>query len=223
MAQEQASSPLDLSSLLEIHSLIYFLDLVGIAACTTAATVLAKQLKFDLFGCIFISFIASVGGGTFRDLLIDRHPIFWLKDLNYFYLIAGVSVLVQLAYGFFARISYVIRGFDALGLAAFTVIGLEAALGRGLAYPIAVLMGALTAVLGGLLRDIVCREIPLVLRQEIYLTASLVGSCFYLATLELLDLWSRGVATILLTFSLRMLAVHYRWNLPDITLWRPRE
>ena len=217
------SSAAGLSSLLEIHHLIYFLDFVGVFACTTAATVLAKQLKFDLFGCIFISFIASVSGGTFRDLLIDRHPIFWLKDLHYFYAVIGVSVVVQLAYGFFARISYVIRGFDALGLAAFTVIGLEAALNRGLAYPIAVLMGALTAVLGGLLRDIVCREIPLVLRQEIYITASLAGSSFYLLTLHLLDLWSRSVATILLIFGLRMLAVHYRWNLPDITLWRPKQ
>ena len=141
----------------EIKAIIYALDIIGVIACTIAATVLAKQLKLDFFGAVLISFLGSVGGGTLRDLLINRHPIFWLHDLNYFYTILLVSTVVQMFYGFFARINHVIRWFDAIGLAAFTVIGVEAALSRGMTATIAMLMGAFTAVIGGVMRDIVFR------------------------------------------------------------------
>ena len=210
----------------QIQTLIYALDIIGIIACTCAATVLAKQLKFDFFGAVLISFLGSVGGGTLRDLLINRHPIFWLHDLNYFYTILLVSIVVQMFYGFFARINHVIRWFDALGLAAFTVIGVEAALSRGMTATIAILMGAFTAVIGGVMRDIVCRQIPLVLRQEIYITASITGSSYYLLMLQTsINAWLRSLSTIALIFAIRMLAVYRGWNFPDITLpwWREQE
>ena len=199
----------------EIKNIIYALDIIGVIACTIAATVLAKQLKLDFFGAVLISFLGSVGGGTLRDLLINRHPIFWLHDLNYFYTILLVSIVVQMFYGFFA-----------LGLAAFTVIGVEAALSRGMTATIAILMGAFTAVIGGVMRDIVCREIPLVLRQEIYITASIIGSGYYLLMLHTgMNAWLRSLSTIVLIFAIRMLAVYRGWNFPDITLpwWRERD
>ena len=135
----------------EIKNIIYALDIVGVIACTIAATVLAKQLKLDFWGAVLVSFLGSVGGGTLRDLLINRHPIFWLHDLNYLYTILLLSTVVQMFYGFFARINHVIRWFDALGLAAFTIIGVEAALSRGMTATIAILMGAFTAVIGGVM------------------------------------------------------------------------
>ena len=190
------------------------------------ATVLAKQLKLDFWGAVLVSFLGSVGGGTLRDLLINRHPIFWLHDLNYLYTILLLSMVVQMFYGFFARINHVIRWFDALGLAAFTIIGVEAALSRGMTATIAILMGAFTAVIGGVMRDIVCRQIPLVLRQEIYITASIIGSGYYLLMLQTgMNAWLRSLSTIALIFAVRMLAVYRGWNLPDITLpwWRERD
>ena len=197
--------------------------MVGVAACTVAATMLAKRLNFDMFGAFMISFLGSVGGGTVRDLLLNRHPIFWLHDLNYLYFIMVLSTIIQIFYHFLDKLDKSLRWFDALGLAAFTVIGVQAALSRGMSAPIVMLMGAVTAIIGGVLRDIVCRQIPLVLQKEIYITASLLGSVYYLLLLHTdVSEWVRSVTTLLLIFVIRMLAVYRGWNLPDLT-WKPKK
>lgn len=201
--------------------IVYIMDMIGVFACTVAATVLAKRLNFDCFGALLVSFIGSVGGGTLRDVLLDRHPIFWLYDLNYLYLIVCVSILVQIFYHLIERLNRVMRWFDALGLAAFTIIGVEAALTRGMSAPIVILMGVFTAVIGGVLRDIVCREIPLVLRKEIYITASVCGSIYYLLMRNGgMNSWLLDMSSLMLIISVRMLAVYRKWNLPDLTLHR---
>lgn len=199
--------------------IIYVLDMVGVFACTVAATVLAKRLALDIFGALLVSFVGSIGGGTLRDVLLNRHPVFWLEDLNYFYLIVATSLMVQVFYYGFEKLDKVIRWFDALGLAAFTVIGIEAALSKGMQMPIVVMMGVMTAVAGGIMRDVLCRQLPLLLHKEIYITASLIGSVFYLVLLPFeVSLWLRDVATLLLIFAIRMFAVYRQWNLPNITL-----
>ncbi len=199
--------------------IIYTLDLIGVFACTAAATVLAKRLHLDIFGALLVSFVGAIGGGTLRDLLLDRHPIFWMHDLNYFYVIVATSLIVQVFYHWFERLNRAMRWFDALGLAAFTVIGIEAALWKGMQMPVVVMMGIMTAVVGGILRDVICRQLPLLLHKEIYITAAFVGSLAYLLMLHLgVSPWFRDVATLLLIFTLRMLAVYRKWNLPDITL-----
>lgn len=199
--------------------IIYVLDMVGVFACTVAATVLAKRLALDIFGALLVSFVGSIGGGTLRDVLLNRHPVFWLEDLNYFYLIVATSLMVQVFYYGFEKLDKVIRWFDALGLAAFTVIGIEAALSKGIQMPIVVMMGVMTAVAGGIMRDVLCRQLPLLLHKEIYITASLIGSVFYLVLLHFeVSLWLRDVATLLLIFAIRMFAVYRQWNLPNITL-----
>lgn len=205
-----------------VNVIVYTLDMVGVMACTVAATVLAKRLDFDVFGAFMISCLGSIGGGTIRDILLNRHPIFWLNDLNYLYLIAIVSLIVQIFYHWVEKLDKAMRWFDALGLAAFTVIGLEAALARGMSAPIAVIMGAITAVMGGVMRDIVCRVIPLVLQKDIYITASILGSIYYLLMLELnMGAWMRNVSTMGLIFLIRMLGIYRQWNLPNITI-KPR-
>lgn len=203
---------------IQATTIIYILDMLGIFACTVAASVLAKRLHFDIFGALFISFVGSVGGGTLRDAMLDRHPIFWLQDLNYFYLICTTSLLTQIFYHYIERLDRAMRWFDALGLGAFTVIGIEAALQRGMAAPIVVVMGVMTAMAGGVMRDIVCREIPLVLQKEIYITASIIGSLYYLFVADNFGSWTRSISTIILIVTIRMLAVYRGWNLPDITL-----
>ena len=214
---------MDISQTLPTSSIIYVLDMVGVAACTAAATMLAKRLQFDIFGAFFVSFLGSVGGGTLRDLLLNRHPIFWLHDLNYLYFIMVLSTIIQIFYHFLDKLDKSLRWFDALGLAAFTVIGVQAALPRGMSAPIVMLMGAVTAIIGGVLRDIVCRQIPLVLQKEIYITASLLGSVYYLLLLHTdVSEWVRSVTTLLLIFVIRMLAVYRGWNLPDLT-WKPKK
>lgn len=201
--------------------IIYALDLFGVFACAVAATVLAKRLHLDLFGAVMVSFVASVGGGTLRDLLLDRHPIFWLQDLNYLYLITLTSLITQIFYHQFERLDKPFRWFDALGLATFTVIGIEAALGKNMQPPIVVLMGVITAVMGGIFRDVICRQIPLLLQKEIYITAALLGGIVYLYLLKIgVEILWRDLLTLLLIFTLRVLAIARNWNLPDITLKR---
>ncbi len=210
---------MDTSALPSESLIIYVLDMVGIFACAAAATVLAKRLHLDIFGALLVSCVGAVGGGTLRDLLLDRHPIFWLHDLNYLYLILATSLTVQVFYHWFERLDRAMRWFDALGLAAFTVIGIEAALAKGMHTPVVILMGIITAVAGGILRDVLCRQLPLLLHKEIYITAAFGGSIAYLLMLEAgISLWLRDVATLLLIFAVRMLAVYRGWNLPSITL-----
>lgn len=199
--------------------IVYTLDMVGIFACAVAATVLAKRLNFDIFGALLVSFVGAVGGGTLRDLLLDRVPVFWLYDLNYFYLIVTTSLVVQVFYYQFERLDRAMRWFDALGLAAFTVIGIEAALEKQMAWPIVLTMGVMTASVGGILRDVVCRQLPLILQREIYITASLSGGLLYWLMYSLgFSLWLRDVLTLLFIFAFRMLAVYHNWNLPNLTI-----
>ncbi|WP_274572593.1 trimeric intracellular cation channel family protein [Neisseria leonii] len=199
--------------------IIYTLDMVGIFACSAAATVLAKRLNLDIFGALLVSCVGAVGGGTLRDLLLDRHPIFWLHDLNYLYLICATSITVQIFYHWFEKLDRAMRWFDALGLAAFTVIGIEAALAQNMPLPVVLLMGIITAVAGGMMRDVFCRQLPLLLHKEIYITAALSGGIAYLLMRHAgISLWLRDVATLLLIFTVRMLAVYRGWNLPNITL-----
>lgn len=202
---------------------IYALDLTGCAAAAAAASMLARRVGFDFLGAIMIAAIAAIGGGTCRDLLIDRHPIFWLHDLTYFWVISAVALLVQIFYhGVQKHLDKPIRLFDAAGLAVFAVIGFEAALSKQLPYPIVVLMGVMTGVFGGILRDTICGQLPLVLRKEIYISCAIAGGLAYLALMRLgVSLWLRDVIVLALVFMIRMLAIYRGWNLPSITL-KPR-
>ncbi|ULJ62200.1 trimeric intracellular cation channel family protein [Wielerella bovis] len=203
----------------QAQTIVYALDMVGVGASTIAASVLAKRLKLDITGAFIISVLGSIGGGTVRDLLINRHPIFWLRDLNYLSLILFLCVLTLIFYHYFEKIDRSLRWFDAIGLAAFTIIGVQAALSRGMSAPIAICMGAMTGAGGGVLRDIVCRQIPLVLQKEIYITASIVGSVYYIMLQDTgINAWFHSISSIAFIVVVRMLAVYRQWNLPDITL-----
>ena len=203
------------------ETIVAVLDFFGVFTSAVAATVLAKRQQLDIFGAVMIAFVASIGGGTTRDLLLNRHPLFWLKDLNYAWTITLTSLFTQVFYHQFERLDKPFRWFDALALATFTVIGIEVGQMRGASAPVAVLMGVITAVMGGILRDIVCRQVPLLLQKEIYLTAALIGGIFYFILLHFgVNLWLRDTLTMLLTLAIRGLAIIYNWNLPDIAVRR---
>lgn len=201
------------------HSIIYVMDMIGVIACAVAGTLLAKQKNMDIAGCWLVAAVNAIGGGTLRDVMLDRHPLFWMTDLSYLAVIFVVSMLVQV---FFYRAHHVqglLKLFDAIGLAAFTLIGLKVGLASGQSFIIAAMMGVITAIMGGLVRDIICNEIPLVLRREVYITAALAGcAAFYgFSQLSLLP-WAVDLLTLAVAFSVRMLAVWRDWHLPDISL-----
>ncbi|HAM61038.1 MAG TPA: hypothetical protein DCP60_04260 [Psychrobacter sp.] len=199
--------------------LLYLLDMVGVIACAIAGTLLAQHKGFDIAGCILVSMVNAIGGGTLRDMALDRHPLFWMTDLNYVIVITATSLTLQVFFHLYHKIDNALRLFDAIGLAAFSVIGFKVALHQDISPLIAIMMGVWTAIIGGLLRDIICNEIPLVLQREIYITASIAGSVTYLL-LDYLGL-NPGLNEFIMLgviFAVRMLAVKFDWHLPSIRL-----
>lgn len=191
----------------------YVADLLGVAVFAISGTVLAFRKHMDGFGVVVLASLTAIGGGTTRDLILDV-PVFWLHDPTYFIVILGAAVITIMwlrlkAYIPFNRLLFA----DALGIAFFTVLGAEKALSVGVGGFSAVIMGTMTAVCGGMLRDVVAREIPLVLKSELYATTCLVGAIFFV----LIHPYSPNLAMLIAlatTFSLRIVALRYSWSLP---------
>ena len=157
-------------------TLIYLLDLCAVAVCAITATLEARRRELDLFGVVAIAVIAGIGGGTLRDILLGRLPVYWIHDP--IYVVVGM-VAGTLTFFLGRRLNPPKNFFlipDAIGLALFTVIGTSIALKLNTPWLIASLMGVITGVFGGVIRDILCNEIPLIFRTDIYATASLAGS-----------------------------------------------
>lgn len=200
-------------------TLLYFLDMIGVIACAIAGTLLAQHKGFDIAGCILVSMVNAIGGGTLRDMALDRHPLFWMTDLNYVIVITITSVVVQIFFHLYHKIDNALNLFDAIGLAAFSVIGFKVALTQDVAPLIAVMMGVWTAIVGGLFRDIICNEIPLLLQREIYITASIAGSVTYLLLDYVgIDAGLNEFIMLGVIFAVRMLALRFDWHLPSIRL-----
>jgi uncharacterized membrane protein YeiH len=157
------------------------LNLLGVAVFAASGVLAAGRKRLDLLGVLVIALVTAIGGGTLRDLLLDRHPIFWIEETENL-LVIGVAAAFTLAYLRSRRPperSLLIA--DALGLAVFTISGTQLAVATGLSGPTAVIMGVITGVAGGMMRDILTGEIPIVLRQgQLYATAGIVGATLYL-------------------------------------------
>lgn len=162
-------------------SLIYLLDLCAVAVCAITTTLEARRRELDLFGVLVIAIISGIGGGTVRDILLGRLPVYWVHDPIY----VVVGIVAGALTFFLGRHLKLPKNFflipDAIGLALFTVIGTSVALKLGTPWLIASLMGVITGVFGGVIRDILCNEIPLIFRTDIYATASLAGALLFIA------------------------------------------
>lgn len=200
------------------RSLLFLFDMIGIVACSVSGTILAKHKNFDVFGCLLVSMVTAIGGGTVRDVILDRHPLFWMVDMSYLTVITISSLTMQI---FFhpnsKRVDKFLKLSDTIGLSAFTLIGIKVATSLGANIPVALLLGVITIIVGGIIRDMICNEIPLVLQQEIYITAALAGGglFFVLRGLGVTD-WVTEIATMSTIFTLRMLAIRYDWQFPKI-------
>ena len=211
-------SPITLGDqLFSMTGFIYLLDFVGIVACAIAGTILAKHKHFDIFGCILVSMVGAIGGGTVRDVLLDRHPLFWTLDLNYVIVITLTSLICQIFFRVSHHFESPLKLFDAIGLAAFSVIGLTVALSRGATPAIAVMMAVITSIAGGIMRDMICNRLPLVLQKEIYISASIIGCLVYFGLIKLgMERWASEFAMLTTVFAIRMLALHFDLHLPNL-------
>ena len=198
---------------------LYILDLIGVAVFAASGALAAVRKRMDVFGVMVIAAVTAVGGGTLRDLLLDRHPVFWMADSAYLVVIV-VAALVTLAY---VRIRPIPRNAllieDAFGLALFTIGGAQVAERAGVWPPIVVLMATMTGVAGGVLRDVLYAEIPLILRHgDIYATASIVGAvCYLLAKGVGLPVPLAAVIGIVVVMLIRLAAILRGLHLPVVT------
>lgn len=172
--------------------------------------------EHDWFGAGFTGFITAIGGGSLRDMVLGSYPLVWIKDINFLYAIFS-GVLVALF--FFTRLVRLKRTFflfDTLGISFFTILGVEKALSLGVRPEIAAIMGMFTAVMGGVIRDTLANEMPVIFRKEIYATACLVGAVIYLLLdhYTTLDRSINLLSSIVVIIVIRILAVKYNLALP---------
>jgi uncharacterized membrane protein YeiH len=195
--------------------LLYYLDLAGVAVFAASGVLAARDRDLDILGVIVVAAITAVGGGTLRDLLLDRHPIFWVTDSWYLIVITAVALLTIAYMRVRPPPATALLVADALGLALFALSGARLAESAECPPLIVVLMGTMTGVTGGILRDVITAQVPLVLRREIYATAAIAGVVLYLA-LQALGMSSTlafviGAITVV---ALRLLAIRLGLHLP---------
>lgn len=197
------------------EEIIQLFDYSGTFAFAVSGALAAAEKKFDLFGGVFLGFVTAIGGGTFRDMMLGNTPVTWLHDIRIFYVIILAVVLTFLFRPTIMKFPKALFLFDTIGISVFTIIGLQKGLQADIHIPIAIMMGITTAVVGGIIRDVLCNEIPLIFHKEIYATACLSGGVIFICMLlfnipETITIFcSAGVI-----FTIRSLSVYYNWTLP---------
>jgi uncharacterized membrane protein YeiH len=196
-----------------------YIHLAGVFFFGISGTMIAARARLDLFGLTFVACVGALGGGTIRDLLIGHYPLSWVKDPRYI-LAVLVGVFTALL---FRRKLAAIRNFifvvDSLGIGFFTVSGVRISLDAGLHPGIALLFGVLSVVLGGLLRDVICNEVPVILKKELVATASFSGGALFLLLDQLnIPLGISTVAGAGAVLLIRLLGQKYKWQLPVVSL-----
>jgi uncharacterized membrane protein YeiH len=197
-----------------MDNLLYWLELFGVVVLAISGGFQASIKQLDIVGFLLVAAAAGIGGGTLRALLLYHGPVFWVREPLWLWLTSAVAVLVYLIAPRMERRYAALLWADALGLAVFCAMGAHAALEAGTSASVAVLMGTMTATVGGLIRDVVCTETPLLLRKEIYAMAAGVGAAVLVAT-KALDLPSlvaiaAGVAA---SFAIRAVALIFGLSL----------
>lgn len=205
--------------ILSVSNSIALVELLGVLAFAFTGIIEARKKGMDLIGAYTVSMIAAFGGGTIRDLLIGNYPLYWIMHSGYALMLLGFALASSLLGAAFYENKQVNNAFevlDTLGLGLFSTAGASVAQQAGCDFYISLLLGVATAVFGGVLRDIVCNEIPKVFRRnELYATCAFVGSFVFLVSLQLgLNTLAAMLVGALATVLLRLFAVKYKVRLP---------
>ncbi len=199
-----------------LQSFIYIFDMVGTIACAISGVLVATRLKMDPFGIIVLAGVTAIGGGSVRDMLMGATPVFWISDNNYIYVILLTVLISVLWLQHIHRLSVsLLPIIDAFGLATFTIVGTQKALLLGFSGLVAVVMGCVTGVVGGMIRDLLSSQTPFVLQKEIYATASILGATLYVlcSYFSLEGMIAMAVA-MSGTLLLRLSAIYWKLSLP---------
>ncbi len=198
----------------------YWIDLLGtgVFAVSGALSALSKKMYHDLFGIFFVGFLTAVGGGTLRDIIMGAYPIAWIRDPNYLLTIVG-SVGIALAgrRWWFGRLRRPLLVFDTIGIGLYTILGMQKALSFAVNDWAAMLLGVMSAIFGGVIRDTLVNDLPLIFDRQVYATACLAGAIlFWIGRSAGIDptvnFW---LASSTITI-IRLVAIRYGWALPRI-------
>lgn len=201
-------------------TLIHFFDLLGVSIFAVSGALAAGRKRLDLLGVVVIAMVTAIGGGTIRDLLLDR-PVFWTSQPRYLYIILVSALLTVVWTRRFRPPERALAIADALGLALFAISGAQIAERVGLPGIVCVIMGTITGVAGGMIRDVLTTEIPMILRRgQIYATAAIVGIVAYLLLSRSLGVGEPTSALVgmVLVAVLRISSIVWNWTLPVFSL-----
>ena len=198
--------------------MFYTLEILGTIAFAFSGSLAAFNKKMDVFGVFVVAFVTAMGGGMLRDILIGNTPVVWMKDLTYIFVI-GTGTITALI--FRKKLMYLRRSlflFDSIGLGIFTIIGIEKGIEAELHPIVCITLGTLTACFGGVVRDILCNDIPVIFREEIYATVCVLGGIvfFLLKEINLTDNLIYLVTSLLIII-IRLIVVIKKWRLPRVT------
>ena len=199
--------------------MIYLLDIFGTFVFAVTGAMVSSHKKMDLFGAFILAFVTATGGGTLRDMILGNTPVFWVDDINYVLaVICGVTAAFFFA-GFIKKLDRPMLFFDAVGLGVFTLVGANKAASAHVSTLSVILLSVITAVMGGIIRDILGGDVPLIFKKEIYATACFSGALLYVllksADIPALLVTSVPIATVIL---IRLISIRYNISLPGITI-----
>ncbi|GAB4070346.1 trimeric intracellular cation channel family protein [Ancylobacter sonchi] len=197
------------------ETLFHLLYLVAIVAEAMTAALAAGRRQMDWFGVALLGSITALGGGSVRDVLLGRHPLSWVENPSYLLITAGAALATILIARHMGHLRRLFLLLDAVGLVVFTIIGCNIAAGLGLSPVIVIASGMITGCVGGVLRDVLCADVPLLFRAELYATVSIVTGMLYLAG----QWWGLPhepvmLGAMLLGLALRLLALRFGWSMP---------
>jgi uncharacterized membrane protein YeiH len=204
-----------MGNLLLSDSVLHFLSLVALAAQAMTAALAAGRRSMDWVGVCLLGCITALGGGTIRDVLLGHYPLPWVSNPWFLALTAIAAFVTILISRVVHRLIVAFLVLDAIGLVVFTMAGCDVAWQMGESLPIVIVSGMITGCAGGVLRDILCNDVPLLFRSELYASVSVVTGMFYATAFGLklnMEVWTALTFVLGLTF--RLLAIRYKWEMP---------
>ena len=195
---------------------LYIIDILGTVSFAVSGAFLAMEKKLDPFGVLVLSFVTAIGGGTLRDIIIGNLPVSWLRNETAT-IVIFFSAIVTMFFGrYLKQLTTTLFLFDALGLGLFTLIGIEFGIDKHFSIGVCIALGTITACFGGVVRDVLLNNIPLLFRKEIYAMACIAGGFIYFMIQTInIDADVSKIICILIIFTIRVIAVRYKISLPQ--------
>lgn len=210
----------NIENYLTIQTLIIILTIIATAAMAATGVIQAYRHNFDPLGAGVLALITAVGGGTLRDLLLGATPVFWITDLVYVATVVPVAIFCVVFARYLksghGRRAHLLNYIDAIGLALFTILGIQKSIDLGVHAVIAILLGAVTGIAGGMIRDILCGEPPVVLRADLYTTISLLGGGLFVVLVHYLSFNVSSLVAFVFIVSSRSWVIYRGISLPTL-------